>query len=420
MLKEWFWLFKKIKSDQHFAEYQPALQRLLDTGQDLHEPDANGRTALGYIFAKPFPSTAAVAWLLNLPQFTVNKEAYLYPYDIDLPAGCFQLTKANNMMDKLDELMPSVWCDTSELAEKQRLAEPYLMLLAKLEAAELTNPFQSNCQYYRQAFADKQQELQQLALLEAQFNQLNVGFHMLAAEYDNPFQSRITGAPWLPSATPDIDSVNLKQLELIQSEPSLKFVCQINFSELNNADPDLLNHRLPTAGLLQVYMPQPEDDEEPQGQCQAIYWSNAELQALDWQEATDKVMIGDMFAPSNFGIECRKAGVYPLCWRPYKQLPDDPEQIALALEKIGTVIDPELYTNCDYDSGLMPQVSERTQLVFNQDGSCIEQPYLPAEHIAILSYLYCDYGSCIFSIPNKALHADNSDWQQLRYIFCQD
>ncbi|MCK8044568.1 YwqG family protein [Shewanella sp. 1CM18E] len=419
MLKEWFWLFKKIKTDEQFFEHQQALQNLLADGQDLHERDPKGRSALEYIFAKAFPSYAIVLWLLKQPEFKAEKEASLYPYDVDLAQGCFQLTKANNMMDKLDELMPTKLCDLTDLAEKQRLAQPYLLLLEKFEAAGLTNQFQSSCADYKAAFMTKQQSLQQLQRLEdeleTQFGELCVGFNMLAGEDYNEFQSRIAGSPWLPELDSAIESQNLQALKVISADSSLKLAFQINFAELKG-----LNPALPSNGLLQVFIAEPEDGEEPVGRCEAIFWTEADMPSANWQQHLDKALATDCIAPSGFDVSFRKAGVYPICWQPYKQLPESEAQIRLAIENIDSNIDAEIYDNLQYDHGLMPRVAELTQLVFKQDGSFAEEPYLPKNHIAILSYLYCDSGSCIYSIPLDALNGDNTDWRQLTYTYCHD
>lgn len=419
MLKEWFWLFKKIKTDEQFFEHQQALQNMLDAGQDIHERDDKGRSALEYAFAKPFPCMELVSWLLNQSCFEVFKEASLYPYSLDLPKGSFQLTKANNMMDKLDELMPSKLCDLTDLAENQRLAQPYLLLLKKFEAAGLTNPFQSSSADYKAVFMSKQQSLQQLQRLEdeleAQFGLLSVGFNMLAGEYDNEFQSRIAGSPWLPELDSAIASQNLQAMQAIEADNNLKLALQINFAELEGR-----HSALPTSGLLQVFIPEPEEGEEPVGRCETIFWTELEMQSLNWIDQPDKAIAGDDLAPSGFDVAFRKAGAYPICWQPYKQLPDSETQIALAIEKIGSMIDSDLYDNLPYGCGLMPRVAELTQLVFKQDGSFSEEPYLPKNHIAILSYLYSDSGSCIYSIPADVLRGDNTDWQQLAYTYCQD
>lgn len=94
--------------------------------------------------------------------------------------------------------------------------------------------------------------------------------NMLAAEYDNEFQSRIAGAPWLPSSDSVIDCPSLANLEVIASDDSLKLALQINFEELQGRNP-----ALPSKGLLQVYIQEPDEDEEPTGRCEAIYWTQA-------------------------------------------------------------------------------------------------------------------------------------------------
>ncbi|MBL4914356.1 DUF1963 domain-containing protein [Shewanella schlegeliana] len=412
MLKEWFWIFKKIKSNEQFVEHLPALQDLLDAGQDIHERDGKGRSALEYVFAKPLPCVELVSWLLNQSSFDPAKEASLYPYSVDLPKGHFQLTKANNMMDRLDELMPSARCDLEDITEKARLAEPYLRLLAKFEQAGLTNQYQSGSEFYKQAFANRLESQLQLRKLEAQFDDLCVGFHMLAAEYDSEFQSRIAGAPWLPSSDSAIARANL---DVINKDESLKLAFQINFAQLQGRNPVL-----PSKGLLQVYLQEPDEGEEPTGRCEAIFWTEADMEGLNWVEYPDRAITGDSLAPSGFDVSYRKAGHYPIRWQAYTQLPLSEAEITAAIDKNSLVIDPELYTDLYYDYGLMPRIEARTREVFTEEGTFTEEAYLPENHIAILSYLYTDFGSCIYSIPVDALWGDETDWRQLTHIFCYD
>lgn len=412
MLKEWFWLFKKIKSNEQFGEYQPALQNMLSEGQDIHERDAKGRSALEYIFAKPFPCVELVSWLLSQSSFEPAKEASLYPYSVDLPKGHFQLTKANNMMDKLDELMPSARCGLEDITEKARLAEPYLRLLTKFEQAGLTNQYQSGSEFYRQAFANRLESQLQLRDLEAQFDDLCVGFHMLAAEYDNEFQSRIAGAPWLP--TPDSASARAN-LDLIANDESLRLALQINFAQLQGRNP-----ALPSKGLLQVYLQEPDEGEELTGRCEAIFWKQADMESLNWVKCQHRAITGDYLAPSGFDVSHRRNGQYPLSWKPYTQLPACEAEIIAVIDKNSLEIDPELYTDLYYDYGLMPRVEARTREVFTEEGEFTEEPYLPENHIAILSYLYTDFGSSLYSIPVDALRGDETDWRQLTHTFCND
>ena len=415
MLKQWFWLFKKIKSNEQFVEHLAALQSLLDAGQDIHQRDDKGRSALEYVFAKPLPCVELVSWLLNQSSFEAVKEASLYPYSLDLPKGHFQLTKANNMMDKLDELIPSRHCDMAAVADKARVAEPYLLLLAKFEQAGLTNQFQSDSGFYQQAFATKLASLNQLQQLEAQFESLCTGFHMLATEHHNPFQSRIAGAPWLPSSDTVTDNPRLANLDVIHNDDSLKLAWQLNFGELKARNPTL-----PNKGLLQVYIQEPDEGEEPTGRCEAIFWTEADIDNLNWLECTEKRIYGDFLAPSGFDMSYRQAGQYPIRWQAYSQLPENEAEISAVINKSGLVVAPELYTDLDYGDGLMPRIEGRTQEIFADDGSYTEVPYLAKNHLAVLSYMYSDYGSCLYSIPVDALRGDETDWRQLTYTFCHD
>ncbi|MGF1726104.1 DUF1963 domain-containing protein [Photobacterium nomapromontoriensis] len=394
MLKEWFWLLKKIKSNTQFAEHRDALQAMLDAGQDLHERDSNGRSALEYVFAKPSPNLDVVTWLINQSGFDPSKETSLYPYSPDLPKGYFQRTVANNMMERLDNLIPTDHCNIEDIEEKTRLAQPYLLLLEKFENKGLTNPYQHNTAFYHNEFASKLHHQQLLMKLATHFDDLNIGFRMLQGEYINEFQSRIIGSPWLPESALPVSLVN---------NADLKLAFQINFAELNG-----LNPSLPSKGLLQVFIPEPEEGEDPINACESRYWTDAELASLDWSEHSDRALEATWLIPTRFERNLRTPNLYPIQWKSYTQLPNSEEKIALALSELGEQCDPDLYCDLQYGYGLMPRIEDYAE------------DYLPNNHIVILNIMYCDTGSSIYSMPADALRGDDTDWRQLTHTYCPD
>ena len=401
MIKEWFLVFKKNKSNKQFSEQQAVLQQMLDAGQDIHERDTNGRSALEYLFSKPSPSVDAVTWLINQPGFKSIKEASLYPYRIDLPEGYGQRTVANNMMDKLANLMPSDICNIEDIDMKIRLAQPFLLLLAKFEEAELTNKCQHSSEFYKNKLTDALKKQQKLIALEEQFDDLNIGFRMLPGSYSNELQSRYAGVPWLP--TSDLPT-------LLANDKNLKMAFQINFEELKG-----LNPALPSKGLLQVFITDLDDDDgdEPIDGCEAFYWSDVDIKSPVWIKYSDRALETSQLTPSAFYQN-------PIYWKPYTQLPDSEDEIALALEKLDDQSRPNVDSNLQYQHGLMPRVDGLNRLCVTENHTCYEEPYLPKNHIAILNLTYTDHGGSLYSIPADALRGDDTDWRQLTHTSYHD
>lgn len=404
MLKEWFWIFKKVKTDVHFADHQPALQALVDSGQDIHERDGNGRSAMQYLFAKPFPSTDAVDWIINQPGFEASKETALYPFSLDLPKGCFEIGPDNNMMERLDALMPDKKCSIEAIEQNMRLAKPYLLLLEKFEAYGLTNQYQTSSADYKRRLSDRLKQLNQLTELEDQFTDLSIGFRMMPDTYQGPFQSRIGGAPWLPSMP-----------SILALDDSLKLAFQINFDELGG-----LNPLLPRHGLLQVFVHDidVEEGEEPRNGCKAFYWP--EINEASWQQDEERMIYDRWLMPTDFEFNRQTPFLYPIRWQAYKQLPDDPKLIAEAVVKLAEPMDSSLYQEPNYETGLMPRMAEQMRIEMTEHNEVSEQPYIPRNHSVIFNMLYVDSGNSVYSIPTDALNGDQTDWSQLTHTYCFD
>ncbi|WP_028112474.1 DUF1963 domain-containing protein [Ferrimonas kyonanensis] len=374
MADTWFQCFKKVKNDVQFVELAETLSAWLQQGATIDDCDPQGRTALQLIMAKPAPSTLAIQWLLQRGAD---------------PFRC------RDVRGQLGELYPEPTDSGAELLDKQYRAAPYLMILAAMEARQGVDDEVASSDYYAQKYLKALASRRRIDALKSQFSELKTGFWQASQPRIHPWQSHWGGAAWLPQKTLPAELV---------ANPKLVLALQLNFEELQNRG---WARRLPTQGLLQVYLEQPDEqlDEMPSGKSVALYWPRVPADATGWRVIPEYRL---QALSLSIGMEIQAQA---LQWRPYQQLPTG-ECLDHVLSTLPVNTRPSSEEldreRGSYDSGLMPQLSQ------------YDAQWLPKGHVPLFQVLHTEHGSSLLSLPESALAGNDTDWRALTHTFYCD
>ncbi|BDY04862.1 DUF1963 domain-containing protein [Ferrimonas sp. YFM] len=369
----WFQSLKRVKSDATFLDLVETLEAELEQGTGVDATDPQGRTALELLMAKPAPSALAVRWLLDRGAD---------------PSSCADVRW------QIGDLYPEATDSSAELLNKQYRAAPYLMLLAADEARHGVEEGVADSGHYADKFAAALATRRRIDALKSGCHDLCCGFRAHSQPLLHPWQSHWGGLPWLPQASLPAP---------LAADPRLVLAVQINFDELIQGE---LPHPLPSHGLLQIYVTQPDEDlgEEPGGEPVALFWPEVPADAAAWRVLPERRLTALSLKVTDQGRA--------LSWRPYRKLPEAEEQLAKAMERLPTELRPRQrdleQERASYDFGLLPRLYG------------YEREMLPEGHQPLLHMMHTEHGGSLFSLPTSALAGNATDWQQLTHTYYYD